>query len=53
MASSAVADFGRAAGGMDKKNRKRALGRAAQAKFRAAHGNRQQYIPLGMGAVVT
>lgn len=53
MASSAVSDFGRYAGGMDKKNRKRALGRAAQAKFRAAHGNRQQYVPLGMTAVVT
>lgn len=53
MASSAVADFGRVAGGMDKKNRKRALGRAAQAKFRAAHGNRQIYVPLGMAGTVT
>lgn len=53
MASSAVADFGRVAGGMDKKNRKRALGRAAQAKFRATHGNRQIYVPLGMAGTVT
>lgn len=46
MASDAVADFGRMAAGLEKRNRKRELNRAAQAKFRAAHGNRQRYVPL-------
>lgn len=52
MASNAVADFGRVAASYDKKNRKRMLNRAAQQKFRAAHGNRQIYVPLGMTAAV-
>lgn len=52
MAVGAVADFGRVAVGLEKKNRKRELNRAAQAKFRRAHGNRAQYVPLGFVAHV-
>lgn len=48
IASKAVSDYGRVAIGLDKKNRKRELNRAAQERFRRAHGSRQKYIPLGM-----
>lgn len=48
LASAAVQKFGRTAQEMDRKSRKRELGRAAQARFRAAHGTRQKYVPIGM-----
>lgn len=47
MATNAVAEFHQVARGMEKKNRRRESLRAAQAKFRRLHGNRQVYIPLG------
>lgn len=52
MATDAVADFGKLAVVMTKRSRKQELNRAAQAKFRAAHGNREKYVPLGMTAVI-
>jgi hypothetical protein len=53
LASDAVVSFGRDWGSMDKATRKRLLNRSAQAKFRAAHGNRQQYVPLGWTGTYT
>lgn len=53
MATNAVVNFGKTARAMSKLDRRRELNRAAQQKFRAAHGNRQQYIPLGMTSTVT
>lgn len=53
MATGAVVDFNRMAVSASKKSRRRESLRAAQAKFRRAHGNRQQYIPLGMVGTVT
>lgn len=52
MATNAVADYGRVASGMSKRTRRQLQLRDAQRKFRAAHGNRQKYVPLGMGATV-
>lgn len=53
LAAGAVANFGRVAQKMDKKSRRRELNRAAQARFRAVHGNRQIYVPLNMNADVS
>lgn len=52
MSADAVADFGRVAKTMSKRSRRQELNRAAQAKFRAAHGNRQRYVPLGMDVTI-
>lgn len=52
MATDAIVEFQRFAINGSKKSRRRELLRAAQAKFRAAHGNRQKYVPLGMSAVI-
>lgn len=52
MATNAVADYGRVASGMSKRTRRQLQLRDAQRKFRAAHGNRQQYVPLGMAGNV-
>lgn len=41
------------AAGLSKKSRRALQVRAAQQKFRAAHGNRQRYVPLGMTATIT
>lgn len=48
MATAAVVDYQRVAVGGSKRSRRQASLRAAQKKFRARHGNRQKYIPLGM-----
>lgn len=40
------------AAGLSKKSRRALQVRAAQQKFRAAHGNRQQYVPLGMTGTI-
>lgn len=53
LATAAVTDYNKLALSGSKKTRRRELLRAAQAKFRRAHGNRQQYIPLGMVGTVT
>lgn len=53
LATSAVVDLNKMAAGVSKKSRRRELLRAYQAKFRARHGNRQIYVPLGMTSVVT
>lgn len=47
MATGAVVQFGKVASGLDKKNRRKELNRAYQAKFKRIHGNRQKYVPLG------
>ncbi|MGV0950461.1 MAG: hypothetical protein ACOYB3_07275 [Azonexus sp.] len=52
MAVNAVADYGRVAVGMSKRTRRQLQLRDAQQKFRAAHGNRQKYVPLGMHATI-
>lgn len=39
--------------GASKKGRRALQVRAAQQRFRSRHGNRQQYVPLGMGAVIS
>ncbi len=52
MATQAVADYGKIAASGSKKSRRRESLRAAQAKFRAAHGNRQVYVPLGTSASI-
>ena len=52
MATKAVTDYQRYALNGSKRSRRQELLRAAQAKFRAAHGNRQKYVPLGMSAVI-
>lgn len=52
MATDAIVEFQKFAINGSKKSRRRELLRAAQAKFRAAHGNRQKYVPLGMSAVI-
>lgn len=52
MASKAITDYQRVAVGGSKKARRREQIRQAQAKFRSVHGNRQQYVPLGMSATV-
>lgn len=52
MATAAVVDYQRVALGASKRSRRQESLRAAQAKFRAAHGNRQVYVPLGMAASV-
>lgn len=41
------------AAGLSKKSRRALQVRAAQQKFRAAHGNRQQYVPLGMTGTIS
>lgn len=53
MATQAIVDYQRVAFGASKRSRRQESLRAAQAKFRAAHGNRQVYIPLGMNATVS
>lgn len=53
MAVNAVADYGRVAADMSKRTRRQLQLRDAQRKFRATHGNRQQYVPLGFEGVVT
>ena len=53
LATSAVVDYNRLALGASKKTRRSESLRAAQAKFRRAHGNRQIYVPLGMMGTVT
>lgn len=52
MAEKAVVEYQSYVLSASKLDRKRVLNRAAQAKFRAAHGNRQRYIPLGMNATI-
>lgn len=52
MATAAIVDYQRVAVGASKRSRRQESLRAAQAKFRAAHGNRQVYVPLGMAATV-
>lgn len=52
LAVEAVADYGKVAAVVSKRSRRQELNRAAQAKFRAAHGNRQKYVPLGMSATI-
>lgn len=47
IAVGAVVEFGKVAVSLDRKSRKRERGRASQARFRAAHGARQMYVPLG------
>lgn len=44
----AVANFQRSAMSARKRTRRQEQLRAAQERFRRSHGNRQQYIPLGM-----
>jgi hypothetical protein len=53
MATQAIVDYQRVAVGASKRSRRQESLRAAQAKFRAAHGNRQVYVPLGMNANVS
>lgn len=48
-----AAQFQATAMGVSKKSRRTLQVREAQRKFRARHGNRQQYVPLGMTATVT
>lgn len=52
MATAAIVDYQRVAVGASKRSRRQESLRAAQAKFRATHGNRQVYVPLGMAANV-
>lgn len=52
LASEAVAGYQKTVKVLTKRARRQELNRAAQAKFRARHGNRQQYVPLGMVATV-
>ena len=52
LAVEAVTSYQKTVKVMTKRARRQELNRAAQAKFRAAHGNRQQYVPLGMVATV-
>ena len=53
IAVGAVVEFGKVAVSLDRKSRKRERGRASQARFRAAHGARQMYVPLGFIGSVT
>lgn len=53
LATGAISDYQRVAVGMTKRQRRQEQVRQAQAKFRRAHGNRVQYIPLGMTAVIS
>ena len=52
LATAAVTDYNKLALSGSKKSRRRESLRAAQAKFRRAHGNRQIYVPLGMSGTV-
>lgn len=52
MATAAVVEYQEFALNGSKRSRRQASLRAAQAKFRAIHGNRQVYVPLGMNANV-
>lgn len=52
LATNAVVNFNKVAKNAGKRDRRRESLRVAQAKFRAVHGNRQKYVPLGMSAVV-
>lgn len=52
LAVSAIADYGRVSEEVSKRTRRQLQLRAAQSKFRAVHGNRQKYVPLGMVATV-
>ncbi len=52
LAVGAVKSYQQAAVGMTKRQRRQELQRAAQAKFRRTHGNRQVYVPLGMAAQI-
>lgn len=49
LATKAVVDYQKLANMGTKRGRRLASLRAAQKKFRAVHGNRQHYVPLGMG----
>ncbi len=53
LVSSSVSRFHATAVGVSKKSRRILQLREAQRKFRAAHGNRQVYVPLGMSASVS
>lgn len=53
MAATAVADYGKLATSMSKRSRRQLQLRDAQQKFRAKHGNRQKYVPLGMAATIS
>lgn len=48
LVKSSVQRFTKTAAGVSKKSRRALQLRAAQQKFRSVHGNRQQYVPLGM-----
>jgi hypothetical protein len=52
LVSSSMQRFHAVAVGASKKERRALQLRAAQRKFRATHGNRQKYIPLGMSATI-
>lgn len=52
LVKSSIAKLHTTAVGMSKKSRRSIQLREAQRKFRSTHGNRQKYIPLGMGAVI-
>lgn len=52
LANKAVADYAAVAESGTKRTRRQLQLREAQRKFRAAHGNRQVYVPLNMNATV-
>lgn len=52
LVKSSVQRFTKVAAGLSKKSRRAMQVRAAQQKFRSIHGNRQQYVPLGMVGTV-
>lgn len=52
LVASSMAKFGAVAIGAGKRSRRQMQVREAQRKFRAVHGNRQKYVPLGMSAVI-
>ena len=52
MVSESAASVQRVALGQSKRTRRQVQLREAQAKFRATHGNRQKYVPLGMVATI-
>ncbi len=52
LATEAVAGYQKTVKVLTKRARRQELNRAAQARFRARHGNRQQYVPLGMAATI-
>jgi hypothetical protein len=52
LATGAVARFQAEAVGINKMTRRKLQIRAAQERFRAKHGNRQKYVPLGMAITI-